>query len=121
MWSGEFFDHFALRGGVPVSQAYQGIAGTALFDLEGKYHAPKPPALPTALIPDFGYSILLQMWSNMWSKQIFDLYTFGKCSRFKRCVNGLRRLENASWIESAALPNQARYQLRYTRIFTFLP
>ena len=44
----------------------------------------------------------------------FDLYTFGKRSRFKRCVNGLRHLENASWIESAALPNHPRYQLRNT-------
>ena len=31
--------------------------------------APKPPALPTALIPDMK---LFQLWSNMWSTPVFD-------------------------------------------------
>ena len=37
---------------VPVSQAYQGIAGIVFSNLKGEYPAPKPGAIPTSLYPD---------------------------------------------------------------------
>ena len=64
---------------MPVSQAYQGIAGTVFSGLKGERPAPKAGALPTALHP-----------------VISLFYPAGRI-----------------------LPNQARYQLRYTRIFNF--
>ena len=42
---------------VPVSQAYQGIAGIVFSNLKGEYPAPKASALPTALIPAIQRSI----------------------------------------------------------------
>ena len=40
--------------------------------------------------PGFGYSVLLQMWSNMWSGSFFDhLGLRGNCLYFRR-IKGLR-------------------------------
>ena len=60
------------------------------------------------------------MWSNMWSGGFFDhLGLRGKCLHRRR-IKGLRSRYFPARRRSDPLPNQARYQLRYTRIFTFL-
>ena len=59
------------------------------------------------------------MWSNMWSGSFFDhLGLWGKCL-YRRRIKGLRSRYFPARRRSDPLPNQARYQLRYTRIFTF--
>ena len=59
------------------------------------------------------------MWSNMWSGSFFDhLDLRGKCLHRRR-IKGLRTRYFPARRRSILLPNQARYQLRYTRIFTF--
>ena len=60
------------------------------------------------------------MWSNMWSGGFFDhLGLQGKCLHRRR-IKGLRSRYFPARRRSDPLPKQARYQLRYTRIFTFL-
>ena len=59
------------------------------------------------------------MWSNMWSGGFFDhLGLRGKCLHRRR-IKGLRSRYFPARRRSDPLPNQARYQLRYTRIFNF--
>ena len=59
------------------------------------------------------------MWSNMWSGGFFDhLDLRGKCLHRRR-IKGLRSRYFPARRGSGPLPNQARYQLRYTRIFKF--
>ena len=59
------------------------------------------------------------MWSNMWSRRFFDhLGLRGKCLHRRR-IKGLRSRYFPARRRSDPLPNQARYQLRYTRIFNF--
>ena len=59
------------------------------------------------------------MWSNMWSGGFFDhLGLQGKCLHRRR-IKGLRSRYFPARRRSDPLPNQARYQLRYTRIFNF--
>ena len=59
------------------------------------------------------------MWSNMWSGGFFDhLGLRGKCL-YRRRIKGLRSRYFPARRGSSPLPNQARYQLRYTRIFNF--
>ena len=59
------------------------------------------------------------MWSNMWSGVFFDhLGLRGKCL-YRRRIKGLRARYFPARRGSDPLPNQARYQLRYTRIFNF--
>ena len=55
----------------------------------------------------------------MWSGGFFDhLGLRGKCL-YRRRIKGLRGWCLPTWRGSDPLPNQARYQLRYTRIFNF--
>ena len=57
------------------------------------------------------------MCSNMWSGGFFDhLGLRGKCL-YRRHIKGLRSRYLPAGRGSDPLPNQARYQLRYTRIF----
>ena len=59
------------------------------------------------------------MWSNMWSGGFFDhLDLQGKCL-YRRRIKGLRPRYFPARRRSDPLPNQARYQLRHTRIFNF--
>ena len=59
------------------------------------------------------------MWSNMWSGGFFDhIGLRGKCL-YRRRIKGLRSRYFPARRGSSPLPNQARYQLRYTRIFNF--
>ena len=56
----------------------------------------------------------------MWSGGFFDHFGLrGKCLHRRR-IKGLRSRYFPARRGSDPLPNQARYQLRYTRIFTFL-
>ena len=58
------------------------------------------------------------MWSNMWSSSFFDhLDLRGKCL-YRRRIKGLRSRYFPAWRGSSPLPKQARYQLRYTRLFS---
>ena len=57
------------------------------------------------------------MWSNMWSGGFFDhLGLRGKCL-YRRRIKGLRGWCFPTWRGSDPLPKQARYQLRYTRLW----
>ena len=60
------------------------------------------------------------MWSNMWSGGFFDhLGLRGKCL-YRRRIKGLRSRYFPARRGSSPLPKQARYQLRYTRLLSFL-
>ena len=54
----------------------------------------------------------------MWSRRFFDHFDLrGKCL-YRRRVKGLLAWRFPAWSGSLLHPNQARYQLRYTRIFS---
>ena len=56
----------------------------------------------------------------MWSRRFFDhLGLRGKCL-YRRRIKGLRSRYFPARKGSDPLPKQARYQLRYTRLFSFL-
>ena len=68
MWSGGFFDHLGLRGEVPVSQAYQGIAVTVFSGLKGERPAPKPMSQPSGrpVAPSLALSVApaVPLWNS---------------------------------------------------------
>ena len=65
---------------MPVSQAYQWIAGIVFSGLKGERPAPKPGAIPTSLYPDIQFLSLYHdegenqrffcLWSILWSKPL---------------------------------------------------
>ena len=61
------------------------------------------------------------LWSFMWSKPISgSVLPNEKIPQNARVARGSGLRLFPSWMKSATLPKQARYQLRYTRLFSFL-
>jgi len=115
---------------MPVSQAYQGIADTVFSSLKGERPAPKPGAIPTSLYPDIHFpamiprrgvkiKIFLSVVIPVVKAAFMPLSAIGG----NPAKAGVTRLCGVSPCPApdtdTALPNQARYQLRYTRIFNF--
>ena len=90
-------------------------------DSNSRPDGPKPPALPTALIPDFWvFSFALTVVKHVVRQFFFDhLDLRGECL-YRRRIKGLRSRYFPAWKGGILLPNQARYQLRYTRILNDL-
>ena len=102
---------------MPVSQAYQGIADTVFSGLKGEHPAPPASALPTALIPDFGvFSSAADVVKHVVKAAFVPLSAAGE----NPANAGVTRLCGVSLClvpdTATALPKQARYQLRYTRM-----
>ena len=82
--------------------------------------SPKPPALPTALYPDtvilfFPVCGHLCGQSGFWAR-----FAGGENPANARVARGSGLWLFPSWIDGGTLPKQARYQLRYTRLFSYL-
>ena len=56
MWSRSFFDQWLWRKWFPLLLVSQRVVGLGFFSHGWAEDAPKPPALPTALIPDIRFS-----------------------------------------------------------------
>ena len=117
---------------MPVSQAYQGIAGTVFSGLKGERPAPKASALPTALYPDIQFLPLYHgegdnqrffcLWSFMWSKPLLRRFRQSKKTPQTQASQGFASFRPHPIPDTAtALPKQARYQLRNTPIFNKTP
>ena len=55
----------------------------------------------------------------MWSCEAFRRKKAVRKSRFHRCFKGIDRMDKKSVDRAYSIPKQARYQLRYTRLFSF--
>ena len=136
---------------MPVSQAYQWIAGIVFSGLKGERPAPKPRVLSAELHPDIQFLPLYHdgeenqryfcLWSFLWSKPLLchfqqpgEIQQTQVLQGFAAFCHDLtripprhsqtRRATNCAtpgylvfYPAGRILPNQARYQLRYTRIF----
>ena len=61
-----------------------------------------------------------RLWASMWSCEIFRMKKVVQKSRFRPCFKGIDRMDKKSVDRAYSIPKQARYQLRYTRIWNFL-
>ena len=117
---------------MPVSQAYQGIAVTVFSGLKGERPAPKPRVLSAELHPDIHFSAMIprrEGKSKIFLSVVIPVVkaAFMPLSAIgENPVNaGVARLCGVSPHPipdtTTALPKQARYQLRYTRLLSFYP
>ena len=125
---------FSARFAVPVKSrkrpCCKAFRASAVCVVDGASNAPKCGAVPTPLHPDIQFFAIIPRWGR---KSKFFLSVVNPVVKavfrpvFTACQNpanaraarlsGLPLLR--SWMVSTALPNVARYQLRYTRIFSF--
>ena len=108
---------------MPVSQAYQGIAGTVFSGLKGERPAPKPGAIPTSLYPDIHFSAMIP-WRAVKIKIFLSVVIPVVKTAFvpfsatggNPANAGVARLCDVSPHPipdtTTALPKQVRYQLR---------
>ena len=122
-----FFWPHRLAGEVPVSQAYQGIAGTVFSGLKGERPAPKPGAIPTSLYPDIHFSAMIprrtvkiKFFLSVVIPVVKAAFVPFSAIGGNPASAGVARLCGVSPHPipdtTTARPNRARYQLRYTRI-----
>ena len=111
-------------------QAYQGIADIAFSSSKGERPAPKPGAIPTSLYPDIHFSamiprrtvkikIFLSVVIYVVKAAFVPFSATGGKPAIARAARLCGLLSKPRMDRVYALPNQARYQLRYTRIFNF--
>ena len=88
-------------------------------DSNSRHLAPKASALPTALIPDLGFEFCARCGQTCGQADFLTTFTYEEIACIggvsMDCGHGIFRLEGGN----DPHPNQARYQLRYTRIFNF--
>ncbi|WP_207640314.1 hypothetical protein, partial [Oscillibacter sp. KLE 1728] len=59
------------------------------------------------------------LWAVLWSSPILPEFFNRKISAASYCPKDFRTLAFGGMDRSSILPNHVRYQLRYTRIFSF--
>ena len=115
---------------MPVSQVYQGIADTVFSGLKGERPAPKPGAIPTSLYPDIHFSAMIprravkiKFFLSVVISVVKAAFVPFSAIGGNPANAGVTRLcgvlPHPIPDTTTALPNQARYQLRHTRIFNF--
>ena len=85
---------------MPVSQAYQWIAGIVFSGLKGERPAPKASALPTALIPDLGFEFCARCGQTCGQAVFLTISACGGSACIagvsKDCGHGIFRLEGGA-------------------------
>ncbi len=130
MGSTPVFDHFPARGRTPSALASQSFPG-------GWGNAVRTPASRTQITcatncATPGYSVFLHntmrskekasfpcLWAALWSRPVLPEFFSRGISAAGYCPKDFRGSAFGGMDESSIHPNHVRYQLRYTRIFSF--
>ena len=92
-------------------------------DSNSRPDGPKPPALPTALIPAIDFfrfqEVFLSVVIYVVKPAFRPGFTGGKNRSNISVPTGSAVSALGAWDTPPMLPKQARYQLRYTRLFSF--